>query len=209
MKLYDCATAPSPRRVRIFLAEKGIEIPKVEVDLRNGEHLSAPFQEKNPWCTVPLLELDDDTFISETAAICGYLEALHPEPPLLGRDPRERALVTMWDRRCELDGFYAVSEVLRNKAKGLKGRALTGPHNVEQIPELVDRGRARVQHFFEALDAQLAKGEFLTGDSFTLADITALVTVDYAGWVKLTIPDELENAKRWHQAVSERPSAKG
>ncbi len=158
--------------------------------------------------TVPLHELADGTFISETAAICDYLEALHPEPPLLGRDPRERAIVAMWDRRCELDGFYAVAEALRNKAKGMKGRALTGLHQVDQIPELVHRGRARVHHFFEALDAQLGKGEFLTGDSFTLADITALVTVDFASWVKLNIPDELHNAKRWHEAVSARPSAK-
>jgi len=208
MKLYDCSTAPSPRRVRIFLAEKDIDLPKVEVDLRHGEHLSDAFQANNPWCTVPLLELDDGTFISETAAICGYLEALHPDPPLLGRDPRERAMVTMWDQRCERDGFYAVAEVLRNKAKGMQGRALTGPHTVAQIPALVERGRQRVQHFFEALDRQLAGNEFLTGDRLTLADITALVAVDFAGWVKLTLPDELNHARRWHQAMSERPSAK-
>ncbi len=208
MKLYVCSTAPSPRRVRIFLAEKGMKLPRVEVDLRHDEHLGAVFQSKNPWCTVPLLELDDGTCISETSAICGYLEALHPEPALLGRDPRERALIAMWDRRAELDGFYAVAEVLRNKSEGLKGRALTGPHAVAQIPELVERGQERVLHFFQALDVQLARNEFLAGDQFSMADITALVTVDFAGWVKLSLPDELENARRWHQAVSERPSAK-
>ncbi len=208
MKLYDCQTAPSPRRVRIFLAEKGVEVPVVAVDLRQGEQLAEPFVQINPWCTVPVLQLDDGTAISECAAICGYLEQLHPEPPLLGRDPQERAIVTMWDRRCELDGFYAVAEVLRNKAKGMKGRALTGPQDVEQIPALVERGQGRVQHFFEALDQQLSDKEFLTGEAFTMADITALVSVDFAGWVKLTLSDELVHAKRWHQAVSARPSAK-
>jgi glutathione S-transferase len=208
MKLYDCQTAPSPRRVRIFLAEKGIEIPMVAVDLRNNEHLAAPFRTINPWCTVPVLQLDDGTSISECAAICGYLEELHAEPPLLGRDAKERAIVAMWDRRCELDGCYAVAEMLRNKARGMKARALTGPHDVEQIPALVERGSARVQHFFEALDQRLADHDYLAGECFTMADITALISVDFAGWVKLTLSDELVHAKRWHQAVSARPSAK-
>ena len=154
MKFYDCSTAPSPRRVRIFIAEKGLAIPTVQVDLRNGEHLTESFRILNPWCTVPVLELDDGTAISEAVAVCRYLEDAHPEPPLMGVDARDRAMVAMWEHRFEIDGFLAVTEAFRNQARGLAGRALTGPGSVEQIPELVTRGRARVERFFAALDEQ-------------------------------------------------------
>ena len=144
MKFYDCATAPSPRRVRIFLAEKGIGVPTVQVDLRNGEHLQPAFRKINPDCTVPALELDNGTVINDAIAICHYFEELHPEPPLIGRTPEERAVTIAWNRRIERDGFYAVMEAFRNSTPGLKGRAIPGPDDYEQIPALAERGRARV-----------------------------------------------------------------
>ncbi len=207
MKFHDCRSAPSPRRVRIFIAEKGLDIPTVEVDLRNGEHLTEPFRRLNPWCTVPVLELDDGATVSEAVAVCRYLEEVHPEPPLMGVDARDRAQVAMWEHRFEIDGFLAVTEAFRNQARGLKGRALTGPDGAEQIPELVSRGRARVERFFAALDRQLAHGPFVTGERYTIADITAQVAVDFAGWIKMTLPPECHRAADWHHRVSQRPSA--
>lgn len=207
MKLYDCRTAPSPRRVRIFIAEKGLDIPRVEVDLRGGEHLSAAFRALNPECTVPVLELDDGTCIAEAAAICRYLEEIAPEPPLLGTDPVDRALVDMWNRRMEWNGSMAVAEVLRNSAPGMKDRAITGPENVAQIPELAERGRARVRRFMADLDGALAERPFVSGDRFTIADITALCTVDFANRVKIGPEAGQRHLARWHEQVSARPSA--
>ncbi len=207
MKFYDCQTAPSPRRVRIFIAEKGLDIPTVQVDLRNGEHLTEAFRRLNPWCTVPVLELDDGTAISEAVAVCRYLEDAHPEPPLMGVDARDRALVAMWEHRFEIDGFLAVTEAFRNQARGLAGRALTGPESVAQIPELAQRGRARVERFFRELDAQLAGRPFVAGERYTIADITAQVAVDFAGWIKMSLPAELRHAADWYERVSARPSA--
>ena len=207
MKFHDCSSAPSPRRVRIFIAEKGLDIPTVQVDLRNGEHLTDTFRALNPWCTVPVLELDDGTAISEAVAVCRYLEDAHPEPPLMGVDARDRAVVAMWEHRFEIDGFLAVTEAFRNAAKGLAGRAMTGPESVAQIPELAQRGRARVERFFSALDAQLAHHPFVAGERYTIADITAQVAVDFAGWIKMSLPAECRRAAEWYQRVSSRPSA--
>ncbi len=207
MKFYDCSTAPSPRRVRIFMAEKGIELATVQVALRNGEQLRPEFRRLNPWCTVPVLELDDGTCISEVVAVCRYLEEVHPEPPLLGVDAQEKAVVAMWGHRFEIDGLYAVAEVLRNSAPGLAGRAVTGPHEVAQIPELAERGRVRVTRFFRALDERLGEAEFVAGPRYTMADITAQVAVDFAARLALALADDQEHVKRWHQAVSQRPSA--
>lgn len=207
MKFYDCKSAPSPRRVRIFIAEKGLEIPTVQVDLRNGEHLTDTFRELNPWCTVPVLELDDGTTLSEAVAVCRYLEEAHPEPPLMGVDARDRAVVAMWEHRFEIDGFLAVTEAFRNQARGLAGRALTGADSVAQIPELVERGRGRVERFFAALDAQLAHHPFVAGERYTIADITAQVAVDFAGWIKMSLPDECRRAAEWYRRVGARPSA--
>ncbi len=207
MKFYDCSTAPSPRRVRIFIAEKGLDIPTVQVDLRNGEHLTESFRKLNPWCTVPVLELDDGTTLSEAVAVCRYLEETRADPPLMGVDARDRARVAMWEHRFEIDGFLAVTEAFRNQARGLKGRALTGPEGAEQIPALVERGRARVERFFAALDRQLADHPFVTGERYTIADITAQVAVDFAGWIKMSLPVECRHAAAWYQRVSQRPSA--
>ena len=172
MKLYDCATAPSPRRVRIFLAEKGVSIDTVQVDLRNGEQFTPAFRAVNPDCTVPALQLDDGTVIADAIAICGYIEELHPDPPLIGSTPLERAVVIALNRQIERDGFHAAMEAFRNVAKGLKGRALPGPHDYEQIPDLAERGRARIAHFFRNMDARLATREFVAGSRFTIADIS-------------------------------------
>ena len=207
MNFYDCATAPSPRRVRMFLAEKGISLPTVQVDLRNGEHFSDAYRAINPDCTVPALALEDGTVIADAIAICSYLEELHPEPPLIGTTPQERAVVTALNRQIERDGFFAAMDAFRNTAKGLKGRALPGPHDYEQIPELAERGRLRMQHFFRAMDARLAEREFLAGDRFTIADISTFVLTDLAGRAKLSMPEECVNLRRWHAAVSARPSA--
>ena len=207
MKFYDCETAPSPRRVRLFIAEKGLKIPTVQIDLARGEHLSPAFKAKNPRCTVPTLELDDGTCLAETLAICFYLEQCHPEPPLMGRDAKEKALVLQWNHRIENEGFMAVAEVLRNKAKGFKDRALTGPTSFEQIPALVERGIKRTEIFFQDLEEHLGQSPYVVGDRFTMADITGLVVVDFANWIKFPIPEDHVNTRRWHQAVSQRPSA--
>ena len=208
MKFYDCATAPSPRRVRIFLAEKGINLPTVQVDLRNGEQFTDAFRAINPECTVPALQLDDGTVIADAVAICQYIEELHPDPPLIGATPQERAVVTALNRQIERDGFLAAMDALRNTAAGLKGRALPGPHDYEQIPELAERGRKRLEHFFRDMEARLSGRVFVAGDRYTIADISALIVVDFAGRLKLAVPEECANLRRWYAAVSGRPSAK-
>jgi len=208
MKLYDCATAPSPRRVRIFLAEKGIVVPTVQVDLRNGEQFTPAFRAVNPDATVPVLQLDDGTRIADAIGICVYFEASQRDPPLMGNDARSRALITAAQRRAERDGFYAVMEALRNATPGLKGRALPGPDDYEQIPALAERGRARVARFFAALDEELAGREFLCGERYSIADITALVAIDFAKWIKLGVPESCMHLRRWYDAVASRPSAK-
>ena len=208
MKFYDCATAPSPRRVRIFAAEKGISLPAVQVDLRNGEQFTDAFRAINPDCTVPVLVLDDGTTIADAVAICGYLEEIHPDPPLMGSTPQERAVVTALNRQIERDGFFAAMDAFRNIAKGLKGRALPGPHDYEQIPELAARGRVRVEYFFRAMDARLVDSEFVAGSRYTIADISTLVLTELAERAKLKPPDACANLRRWHATVSARPSAK-
>lgn len=207
MKFYDCASAPSPRRVRIFMAEKGLTIPTVQVDLRKGEHLGDAFRRLNPACTVPVLELDDGTAISEAVAICRYLEEIHPEPPLLGIDPKDKALVQMWDHRCEIEGFLAVSETFRNEARGLKDHAVTGIEKTAQIPELAARGRLRVGRFFDMLEERLAASPFVAGPRYTMADITARVSVAFSSWIKMEIPPGHAHLRRWFDAVGTRPSA--
>lgn len=207
MKFYDCKTAPSPRRVRIFIAEKNIDCETVQIDLGNGEQFSESYKAINPDCVVPALELDDGTCLTEVLAICHYLEALYPEPALFGRNDKERARVLMWNVKVEQQGLTSVADAFRNSARGLVNRATTGPVAYAQIPELAERGRERVQQFLLKLDTQLASNEFVAGEHYSIADISALVTVDFAARIKISLPDEAVNARRWYQSVSMRPSA--
>lgn len=206
MKFFDCRPAPSPRRVRIFLREKGIEVPTVEIDLRGGEQLGDAFRQVNPEGTVPVLELDDGTRISEALAICVYLEEIHPEPPLFGRDARERGLAVMWNAKVEQQGLMAIAELFRNRSKAFQNRALPGPVKFEQIPQLVERGQMRTELFFDRLNAHLADHEHLIGDRFTIADITAVVAVDFAAVSKIFIEEKHQHLRRWYDKVSSRPT---
>jgi len=208
MRFYDCRPAPSPRRVRIFLHEKGIEIPTVQIDLGSKEQLGDAFRAVNPDCTVPVLELEDGTCLTEILAICHYVEALHPEPRLLGRDAKEQALILMWNAKIEQLGLAALAEMFRNKTQGMRSRALTGPIDFEQIAELVERGRVRAEAFMARLNEHLSSAEFIVGDQFTLADITALVMIDFAKWSKVLIREEWKDLQRWNDGVSARPSAR-
>lgn len=208
MKLYHSTSSPNSRRVRIFLAEKGLSIPLVAVDLGKGEQHSEAYKAINPRRVVPTLVLEDGTAIGEVPAICRYIEEIHPAPPLLGETAKERALVTMWERRAELEGFAAVMEGIRNAAPGLKGRALAGPHDYEQIPELAERSKLRVKNFFVDLDARLGEVPFVAGDRFSVADITALVTVDFAAKaINVSVPDEHRSLRRWYDTISSRSTS--
>jgi glutathione S-transferase len=204
--LYDCATAPSPRRARILLAEKGIAHETVAVDLRAGEQFGAAFRAINPQCTVPALRTEEGEVLTDNAAIAAYVEARYPEPPLLGRTPLEKAQVASWNWRAEFEGLLAIAEALRNGSPAMANRALPGPNDYAQIPELAQRGLARVQNFFVMLDAHLAASEFVAGDAFSIADITAVVVVDFARIVKVK-PSELHpNLQRWRAAMAQRPT---
>jgi glutathione S-transferase len=209
VKFYDCTVAPSPRRVRIFLAEKGISIETVQVDLMNAENLTPSFLAINPRGLVPVLELDDGTRIDEAVSICRYIEETHPEPPLMGTGPKSRALIDSRTRHMESDGFLAVAAAFRNSVPGFAKRGLPGiTEEVPAIPAMVDRGFAGITRFFNQLERYLEESEYVAGDQFTIADITALCVVDFAGWVKRGIPAEHVRTQRWHEAVSSRPSAK-
>ena len=207
MKFYDCSTAPSPRRVRIFAAEKGLKLDTVQVDLGSGEQFSDAFREINPDCAVPVLELDDGTRLSEVFAICQYLEELQPEPALLGNSAVERAQVTMWNTKIEQQGLLPNADAFRNTVKGMKGHAVTGPDSFAQIPELAARGRARVSLFLDKMNQHLADRAYVVGENFSLADITLLVVMDFTKWTKIPTPDDAEHLKRWYESVAGRASA--
>jgi len=208
MKLYDFSLAPNPRRVRIFLAEKGIEVPSVQINTREAEQFSDAYKAVNPNSMVPTLELDDGTCIGESVAICRYFEETNPEPPLMGRDAKEKAIVEMWNRRGDLEGYQAASDVARNGMPLFKDRALAGMQSgVPQIPALVERGKQSMGRFFKKLDAQLADNQFLAGDAFSIADITSLVVIDFVKRVEIEIPEDCTNVARWYAEVSARPSA--
>ncbi|HZN48619.1 MAG TPA: glutathione binding-like protein, partial [Ramlibacter sp.] len=191
---------------RILLAEKGIAHATVQVDLRHGEQLGEAFRRINPQCTVPALQTDEGAVLTDNAAITAYLEALHPEPALLGRTPLEKAEVASWNWRIEFEGFLAIAEALRNGSPAMANRALPGPKDYAQIPELAQRGLARAQDFFGALDARLQGREFIAGDRFSVADITAVVAVDFARVVKLKPGEQHPHLQRWRAAMALRPS---
>jgi glutathione S-transferase len=207
LRLYHSAASPNSRRVRIFLAEKGIAIPLAPVDLAKGEQHSDAYRAINPRRVVPTLVLEDGTAIGEVPAIWRYLEEVFPAQPLLGSTPKDKALVAMWERRAELEGFAAVMEGVRNAAERLKGRAIAGPHDYDQIPALAERSRLRVKNFYADLDSRLAEVPFVAGNTFSAADITALVTVDFATKaMSFSAPGEHAALKRWYENVSSRPS---
>jgi glutathione S-transferase len=207
MKLYHSASSPNSRRVRIFLAEKGLSIPLVAVDLGKGEQHSDAYRTINPRRVVPTLVLEDGTAIGEVPAICRYIEEAHPTPPLLGETANEKTQVAMWERRAELEGFAAVMEAIRNAAPGLKGRAIAGPHDYAQIAELAERSKLRVKNFFADFNDRLGEAPFVAGQRFSIADITALVTVDFAAKaINFHVSDEHRSLKRWYDAISSRSS---
>jgi len=201
VKLYDSTMAPNPRRVRIFLAEKGIEVPTVQIDIGKAENRQPPFLAKNPMGGVPILELDDGTIIAESVAICRYFEETQPEPPLMGVDAQDRALVEMWQRRMELEIATPIMGTFRNTHDFFKGR-------IPQVPEygaiLKDSAFKRL----EWIDSELADRPFVAGERFTIADITLLVGIDFGRVSKISIQPDQKHLSRWYEAVSSRPSAK-
>lgn len=200
MKLYDGGRAPNPRRVRIFLAEKGLSVPIEKLDLGALEHKSAEFTALNPLQRVPVLVLDDGTVITESIAICRYFEGLRPEPPLFGRGAMEGALVEMWNRRVELNLYQAVSAVFRHLHPSMKEME-------NQVPQWGEANRPRVFEFLALLERELTDRMFIAGDHYSVADITALVAVDFMRPAKLIMPEEFVNLRRWHGQVGERLSA--
>ena len=207
MIFYDCSTAPSPRRARMFIAEKGLTIDTREISIADGKQLSEEFLQVNPRATLPVLITTEGTALTENIAIAAYLEARIPEPPLLGVTPDEKGLVAMWNAIAEQQGGMAVAEAFRNAHPAMKGRALPGPLDLDQIPELAQRGLRRVAHFFDTLNGRLTQAPYLAGDFFSMADITAYVFTDFARVVKMR-PDENHGALRaWQSRIAARPSA--
>jgi glutathione S-transferase len=208
MKLYVWNRAPNPRRVLLFLAEKGIDVPQEDVGGEKGR-LKPEYVARYPQATVPMFELDDGTQIGEAMAICRYLEELHPTPPLMGVDARDRAIVDMWERRAYEEGLISAAEIFRNRHPLFANRGVPGVgESVSQIPALVERGKQRLQLFFHKFDAQLQRHPFVAGDRFTVADATTLAVVDFAAFNGEKVPDECANLRRWHAEVSKRPSAR-
>lgn len=201
MKLFDGGRAPNPRRVRIFLAEKGISVPLVPVDMGAMEHRSDAVSSRNPLRRLPVLELDDGTVLTESIAICRYFEELHPEPPLFGTSPLDKARVEMWQRRMELNLLAVVANAFRHIHPAMK------EWEVPQIPEWGEANKPKAIEFMELLDRELATREFAAGDAYTVADITGLVAMDFLKPSRIAVPEGLANLKRWWNAVAARPSA--
>ncbi len=201
MKIYDSTLAPNPRRVRIFLAEKGIEVPYEQINLAKAENRSPEFLKINPLGGIPVLELDDGTHIAESVAICRYFEEQQPEPPLMGTDAKDRAVVEMWQRRMELNVLLLTAQTFRNTHEFFKGR-------IPQVAEYGEVCRKAAESSFKWLDGELAKREFVSGDRYTIADITALCGIDFGRVSGIKIAPDQKNLERWHETVSARPSAK-
>ncbi|NKB20763.1 MAG: glutathione S-transferase family protein [Alphaproteobacteria bacterium] len=207
MKLFTWGIAPNPRRVKIFLAEKGLNVPSEDVGVPGKAFLKPEFLEAHAHRRVPLLLLDDGTYIAEAMAICRYFEALHPEPALMGTNPQEVAVIDMWERLAEWEGMQAISEYYRNSKGSFTDRSLAGySKTLEQIPALIERGEARLDLFYEKFDAQLSDNEYVAGERFSVADITTLCTIDFAAYSNLGIPENCQNLQRWYKSVSKRAS---
>lgn len=201
MKLIETARAPNPRRVRIFLAEKGIDIPTEQVDLGELEHKTAEFGAYNPMQKVPVLVFDDGSVLCELMAICRYFEEVQPDPPLMGRDAREKAEVEMWQRRMELEYLFPVMHTFRH------GHPHMAKLEDPQVAQWAEVNRPRVLRIWDFIDAELAGRPYIAGDSFTVADITAMVATDFTKPAKIERPESLENLARWYEQVKARPSA--
>ncbi len=199
MKLYTYDAAPSPQRVALFMKYKGITIDTQQIDMTAGEHLGDEYRAIVPDQTVPALVLDDGTVLSEVIGIIAYLEALYPETPLLGRTPLEKAMITSWNSKIYSMLYSSIADALRNTSPGFKGRALPGPLDLEQIPELAERGKIRINWAWKELNRELAKRQFIAGDKFSFADIDLLVAVGFSGWVKCKPPEELT---RLHEYIT-------
>jgi glutathione S-transferase len=201
MKIYGFALAPNPRRLRIFVAEKGLKIPSEEVDISQGKNRTPEMLAKNPAGGLPFMELDDGSYLAESVAICRYLEGLHPEPNLLGKDNREQAEIEMWNRRAELNLLGPVARTFQNTSDFFKGR-------IKQYPEYGAAQRETVNQQLQWLDQQIGNKPFIAGDRFTIADITAEVAIDFGAFAGIKPDPGLKNLTRWHQSVASRPSAK-
>ena len=208
MKLYDFGPAANAKRVRMFLAEKGIEIPIVEVQVRDGALFEEPYRTMNPFAVVPFLELDDGTIIGESMAICKYLEELHPEPSLLGRDARERALIEMWNRRLEIDGLMPMIHAVRNTNPLFAGRVVPGTRSdLAQLPEIAERGKAMLMILLERIDPILKDDAFIAGERFSIAGITGFFMMNAAKVRDVPFAERFPNVARWHADLASRPSA--
>jgi glutathione S-transferase len=201
MKLYDGGRVPNARRVRMYLAEKGIEVPMVPVDLGAKEHLAPAFLKKNPAGRVPVLELDDGTIITESMAICRYFEALHPEPPLFGTTPLEQALVVMWMRKAEFEFYQPVAYTFRHLNPAMADYE-------DQVPEWGEASRSRALGGMATLNARLLHSPYIAGDHFSVADIVAFITLEFMKVAKLTVPEAMTALAAWHARIAARPSAK-
>ena len=204
--LYDCSSAPSPRRARILLAEKSIQHETVQVDLRNGEQLGDAYRKINPQCTVPALRTESGVMLADNAAITAWAEAVRPDPPLLGTTPLEKAEIASWIWRVEFEGLLAIAEAMRNTSPALANRALAGPVNYAQIPELGKRGLERLQQFFAVLNERLQGRNYVAADRFSVADITAVVALDFARIVKAKPGEQHLHLQRWRARMGERPA---
>lgn len=207
MFFYDCSTAPNPRRARMFIAEKGLTIESRDISMIKGEQLSPEFRKINPRATIPVLVTDEGNVLTENVGIAAYLEAICPEPPLMGRTPDERGMVLNWNAVVEQQGGLPIAEAFRNSHPAMKDRAITGPENFEQIPALAERAFRRIDLFFGIMEDRLGESEYLAGDFFSLADITAFVMIEFARVVKRRIPEDKPALQRWHAAIKARPSA--
>jgi len=200
MILYEFAQAPNPRRVRIFLNEKGIDIPTEQVDLMKGEHKKDEYKKMSPLSQVPTLELGDGTYITESIAICRYFEALHPEPNLLGKDPKEIAIIEMWQRRIELLLMIGIANTYRHGHPTMAALE-------DQVKEWSEASRPRVIKMLHWFDKQMENKEYMCLDRYTIADISALVCFDFAKWPKIDIPDDCNNLKNYYERLNSRASA--
>lgn len=207
MLFYDCSTAPNPRRARMFIAEKGLDIETRDVSMIKGEQLEPEFLAINPRATIPVLITDSGITLCENIAIAAHLEAVYPDRPLMGRDADEKGLVLMWNALSEQHCGMAIGEAFRNSHPAMKDRALPGPENYPQIPELAERGRARLARFFSDLENRLQESPFVATDHLTLADITTYVFIDFARVIKTRIPGENSATLTWFDNISARPSA--